>query len=276
MEAECQALIEIFDRFDVTVYRTEELTDEMVAANFGEKWLVNGYMTSYSRDPIFVVGDNVIELAPGAPNRRAELLAYRKLLYDRVEPTSAKWVQMPMADARNLTDPEYTKETHAALEGGDLLVLGKTVLVGTSLNPKVGSSALGFEWLRDLLEPQGYTVERVRIGEEFLHLDVVLSVPRDGVAILCPDAFVDGIPSYFDGWDLIEVTKDQAQFLACNGMPLDPDNYILGYNDVEDGSTVQEGLEEHGITVHRIAYENHTEDGGSIRCTCHPLVRELS
>lgn len=78
-----------------------------------------------------------------------------------------------------------------------------------------------------------------------------------------------------DGWDLIEVTAAQSRLLACNGLPLDPDNYVLGFNDHEDGTTVQTGLEAHGITVHRIAFGNHTEDGGSIRCSTHPLVRRL-
>lgn len=118
-------------------------------------------------------------------------------------------------------------------------------------------------------------MRRVRIGEQFLHLDVCLSIPRDGLAIVCPEAFIDGLPAVLEGWDLIEVTADQARLLACNGLPVDPGTYILGFNDDEDGSTVQAGLEARGIAVHRIAFGNHTEDGGSIRCATHPLVRRL-
>ena len=275
MEAENEALIEILGRFDVTVHRPSAISDQQVAANFGAEWLLNGYTQAYSRDPIFVVGDNVVELAPGTPARRADLLGYRELFRERVVGSGAKWVQMPAIDVTAMTAPGYTKDGRLALEGGDLLVLGDTVLAGTSLNPAVGSSALGVEWLRALLRPQGYTVEQVHLDKAFLHLDVCLSIPRDGLAIACPDALVEGLPPQLDGWDVIEVTVDQARFLACNGLPIDPDNYILGYNEDEDGFTVQEGLEARGITVHRVAFGNHTEDGGSIRCSTHPLVRRL-
>lgn len=275
VEAENDALIAILEDFGVTVRRPDEITDDQVAANYGEEWLVNGYIQTYSRDPMFVVGDNVIELAPGAPNRRAEQLGYRRLYRERVLGSGAKWFQMPLVDVTAMSRHDYDKDDHPALEGGDLLVLGDTVLAGTTLNTAVGSSATGVAWLTDILAPQGYTVERVRLAEQFLHLDVCLSIPRDGLAIACPEAFVDGLPPQLEGWDLIEVTSEQSRFLACNGLPLDPYNYILGTNDDEDGTTVRIGLEERGITVHELPFGNHTEDGGSIRCSTHPLVRRL-
>lgn len=98
VEAENNALIEVFDRFGVIVHRPDELTDAHMAANYGEEWLINGYLQTYSRDPLFVVGHNVIELTPGAPNRRAELLGYRRLFNERLLGSGAKWFQMPMVD----------------------------------------------------------------------------------------------------------------------------------------------------------------------------------
>jgi N-dimethylarginine dimethylaminohydrolase len=94
--------------------------------------------------------------------------------------------------------------------------------------------------------------------------------------VVCPNAFADGIPSYFDGWKLIEVSKDEALRLATNGLPIDPGHYILSYNEHYDGWRVQNALEAEGITVHRIAFDNHNEDGGSLRCATHPLVRRLN
>lgn len=276
LEAENDALIALLELFGVVVHRPSEVTREMVAANYGAEWLVNGFTQTYSRDPMFVVGDNVIELAPASPNRRGEMLGYRRLFAERVEGSGAKWFQMPLVDATSMTSPNYDKNDHVALEGGDLLALGKTVLAGTTLNPVTGSSKRGVDWLTTILGGQGYDVARIRIKPEFQHLDVCLSIPRHGLAIVCPDAFVDGLPSALDGWDLIEVTVDQAQLMACNGLPIDPENYILGYNDEEDGSTVQSALESRGITAHLIAFGNHTEDGGSIRCSTHPLVRRLA
>jgi len=103
-----------------------------------------------------------------------------------------------------------------------------------------------------------------------------LSVPRPGVIIVCPEVLVDGIPSYFDGWKRIEVTRKETRYLATNGLPIDKDHYILGYNDHFDGKRVKEALETIGIKVYLIYFAAHNEDGGSIRCSTHPLVRKLS
>lgn len=276
-EKENLELISIFQKYGIKVWRIELLTRERLVLNLGEEALKNwGVSFQYSRDPILVVGNNVIELTPGSLFRIGDLLAYRKLFVERVLGSNALWFAMPKLDySQMFENGSYSKNGFPVLEGGDIHVLGKKILVGTSLNPTVGSSEYGFIWLRSILEPQGYDVERVPIKDEFLHLDVALSVVRPGLAVVCPDAFAEGIPSYFDGWKLIEVSKDEAQRLATNGMPIDPDHYILSYNEHYDGWRVQNALEAEDITVHRIAFDNHNEDGGSVRCATHPLVRRL-
>ncbi|MGI9539009.1 MAG: dimethylarginine dimethylaminohydrolase family protein [Miltoncostaeaceae bacterium] len=275
VETENDELIQVLEHHGVVVHRPDPLTDELVAANYGREWLVNGCIQTYGRDPIFVVGDNVIELAPGGANRRAEILGYRRLFAERLAGSGARWRQMPAIDVSAIGTPGYDKERQPVLEGGDLLVFGSTVLAGTSLNRAVGSSVAGVRWLSSLLAPQGHRLERVPLADGFLHLDVCMSTPRDGLAIVCPDAFPEGLPPLLDGWDLIEVSREQARLLACNGLPLDPENYILGHSEAADGREVQAALEERGIAVHRVGFGNHTEDGGSIRCATHPLVRRL-
>lgn len=56
---------------------------------------------------------------------------------------------------------------------------------------------------------------------------------------------------------------------------MDPENDVLAHNEEEDVSTVQQGLEAGGVTVHRVAFGNHTEDGGAIRCATRSLVRDF-
>ena len=278
MEKENQELINIFQKHGVKVWRPEVLTRERLAINLGEEVIrYCGVMFQYSRDAIAVIGDNIIELNLASLNRIADILAYRRMFMDRVLGSNAKWFAMPRLDySKMFEDSRYNKNTFPLLEGGDIFVLGKKILVGTSLNNTVGSSELGYLWLKSILERQGFDVERVPIGAEFLHLDVVLSTVRPGLAIVCREAFVNGIPSYFDDWKLIEVSKDEAQLLATNGMPIDTKHYILPYNKSYDGKRVQNELEAEGINVYRIFFGNHTEDGGAIRCSCHPLLRKLS
>ena len=277
MEAENQALISIFQNHGIKVWRPEVLSRERLVANLGEETLRRfGVAFQYSRDPMAVIGDNVIELAPASLPRIADMLAYRRLFMDRVLGSNAKWFAMPRVDYSTMFEGgNYDKNMFPTLEGGDIHVLGKKILVGNSMNTAVGSNELGHMWLTSILKPQGFDVERVPITEEFQHLDIVLSVVRPGLAIVCHDAFVNGIPLYFDGWKLIEVSVDDAQRMATNGMPIDPDHYIMSYNAHYDGNRVQKELEAEGITVYRIFFGNHNEDGGSIRCSTHPLLRTL-
>ena len=278
MEVENQALISIFQNHGIKVWRPEVLSRERLVTNLGEDTLrYFGVAFQYSRDPITVIGDNVIELAPASLPRIADLLAYRRLFMDRVFGSNAKWFAMPRVDYSTMFEGgRYDKNTFPTLEGGDIHVLGKKILVGNSMNATVGSNELGYMWLKSILEPQGYGIEWVPITEEFQHLDIVLSVVRPGLAIVCYDAFVNGIPPYFDGWKLIEVSKDDAQRMATNGMPIDINHYVMSYNEHYDGKRVQKELEAEGITVYRIFFGNHNEDGGSIRCSTHPLLRRLS
>ena len=276
-EKENQALIALFHRHSIRVWRPEIFSMErLVSAVGGTALRRYGASFQYARDPMAVIGNNVIELTPASLPRVADILAYRKLFMHRVFGSDATWIAMPKADYSAMwRNGRYDKNAFPTLEGGDIHVLGKKILVGTSLNSAVGSNSLGCTWLASVLAPQGFDVERVPIREKFLHLDVVLSVVRPGLAIVCRDAFVNGIPSYFDGWKLIDVSGDDAQRLATNGMPIDPDHYVMGYNEHYDGKRIQEELEAEGIEVYRLFFGNHNEDGGSIRCSTHPLLRRF-
>jgi len=277
MEKENEALIAILNQHGVKVWRPEVLTRERVAANFGASFAdFAGVSQQYARDPLLVIGNNVIENAMGSLYRRCDILGLRRLLQQRVMGSGAAWVAMPGLDySAMIQDGQFDKTGFPVVEGGDVLVLGKKILVGTSLNRATGSSELGYLWLKSYLEPQGYAVERVRLPEDILHLDVALSVPRPGVIILCPEVFLDGVPAYFDGWQRITVTRDETRHLATNGLPIDPDHYILGVNDHFDGAAVKGALEALGITVYPVYFARHNEDGGSIRCSTQPLERRL-
>ena len=277
MEKENDELIAIFHRHNVKVWRPDTLTRERVGVNFGSEYVrFAGISQQYTRDPFIVVGQNVIETAMGSLYRRSDILGLREIFLKRLLGSNAKWVSMPALDySLMIRDGLFDKTKFPVLEGGDVIVLGKTILVGNSMNKSTGSSELGYQWLKAYLEPQGYDVKQVRLTEDILHLDVALSVPKAGVIIVCPDVFSDGVPHYFDGWKQITVTRDETRFLATNGLPLDQDNYILGYNEYFDGKKIKKSLESCGIKVFPIFFGLHNEDGGSIRCSANSLVRAV-
>ena len=278
MEQENEALLEILAKHGVRVHRPDVLTREQIAANYGKDWAAfAGVSQQYTRDPILVIGNNVIENAMGSLYRRCDILGLRRVFSARLPGSGARWVAMPGVDySTMIQDGDFDKNGYPVIEGGDVIVLGNKILVGTSLNRSTGSSALGYEWLKSYLEPQGYDVERVPLREDVLHLDCALSVPCPGFVIACPDALPNGMPHYFDGWKRFEVTLDDARHLAANGLPINPKNYIIGTNDAFDGKALARALAAEGINVYTIYFGRHNEDGGSIRCSTHPLQRRVN
>lgn len=183
MERENQELIVLLEHHGVKVWRPEEVTEEQFVANFGaENLTICGFTQQYTRDPIVVIGDNVIELAASTPIRRADILGFKRLFKERLTVSNNKWYAMPVVDWSAMMNPKkgHDKTMIPVLEGGDIFVLGKKIIVGTSLNNTVGSSELGYQWLRNMLEPQGYDVEQVPLSEEFLPL--IACCPRRGRA----------------------------------------------------------------------------------------------
>ena len=269
LEEENQAFIAILKSLGVKVYRPTEITVDFIKEHYGGDVLLNGFSQDFPRDNMAVVGSNVIEFNLRTPIRKVDISGFRNILSEKCSDPTVKWFSMPHTE---LLKPASADTPF--LEGGDVIVLGKTVLVGNTQNPSVGSNEAGYQWLKNILGDQ-YKVKRVRLVESVLHLDCVLSVPRRGLAIICEEAFVDGLPKELKGWDLIRVSLADVQRLAVNGVPVNSQNYILSYNRHNDNRTIQAELEKRGIKVHRVFFGTHNGQGGSLRCATQPLKRKV-
>ena len=222
-----------------------------------------GIQQCFTRDPILVIGNNVIETSMREFERRKERFGIRRAIQDRLIEGNANWVSMPQAapvrGAKGYGPGPF-------LEGGDVLLVGRDIYAGYSGH---GSNLAGIEWLQRFLGPE-YRVHPIRLKRGFLHLDVVLSLPRPGLAIVCREAFMDGLPGFLDGWDLIDVSVEDSTRLACNGLVLDQETFLYA----EEHEWLAEELTKHGQKVATLRYDVVSMWGGSFRCSHHPLVRE--
>lgn len=140
-----------------------------------------------SPDSVFVEDCAVVfdELAiiarPGAESRRAEAISVEDVL----------------SPFRKLA---YI-ETPGTLDGGDVLQLGKRVVVGLSNRTKRAA----LEQLHKLLAPLGYMVEGV-VVRHCLHLKSAVTQVAKNTVLLNPD-WVD--PLYFDGMQIVEVHPEE-------------------------------------------------------------------
>jgi glycine amidinotransferase len=253
-------LVAILESRGVVVHRALPLTADEEAFLAAYK---AGIQQCFTRDPILVIGNNVIETSMREFERRKERFGIRRAIQDRLIESNANWVSMPQAA------PVRGVEGYGPgpfLEGGDVLLIGRDIYAGYSGH---GSNLAGIEWLARFLGPE-YRVHPIRLKRGFLHLDVVLSLPRPGLAVVCRDAFVDGLPEFLDGWDLVDVSVEDTTRLACNGLVLDEETYLCA----AEHESIAEALSKHGQEVITLLYDTVSQWGGSFRCSHHPLVRE--
>lgn len=153
------------------------------------------------------------------------------------------------------------------LEGGDVLVNGKTIFVGYS---GLASNKLGIDWLGNLLSKWGYRVIAVRLHPDVLHLDCALSLLREGLMICCEEAFLDGLPAELKSWERISINLNEAAQMMANGLPINDEVYITDCAFTE----LIAKIESYGIKVEGLEYSISRLFGGSFRCTTQALLRE--
>ncbi len=85
------------------------------------------------------------------------------------------------------------------IEGGDVLILGTTIFLWATLAWQV--TLAGIQWLANMIGHFGYEVVPVRLHPHILHLDCALSLLREGLMIVCEEAFLDGLPAQLANWE---------------------------------------------------------------------------
>jgi len=222
------------------------------------EYVQKGSMSFFARDPILVIGNNVIETALKVPMRAKERYAIRPILRKRLKNSNANYVSMPVVS------PEFG-EGGMYLEGGDVLLNGHEIYVGNSGRT---SNKAGIDWLQNFLGLK-YKVHEIKINPEFEHLDCVLSLPRPGLMVICKDAIKGKLPKSIRDWDAIEVSIPEAKKLGANLFVIDEKTCIV---DTQHHRIAEE-LRKRGQEVIEIPYGEVATWGGAFRCSHHPLRR---
>jgi glycine amidinotransferase len=224
----------------------------------------HGSLSGWMRDPFVTIGNNVIELAPRSLLHRRQRFAIRHILFETMSRGARYFAQPDGGAADNVRDvPGF-----GYLEGGDIFVLGRKILVGHSGN---ASNADGARWLQHVLGEE-YGVELVEIDPRVSHLDVLLLTPREGLAVAALEGFPRGLPRYFDGWDIVDVPFELAKYsVGVNHLVLDNRTVLMPAESEHD--YVAGELRRRGFDTPRIPYRGAYQFGGSFRCAHQPLRR---
>jgi dimethylargininase len=192
----------------------------------------------FVEDVALVFGEVAIATRPGAVSRRAET--------DAVAATLAAFRPL-----RRIEPPD-------TLDGGDVLRLGREVLVGVSTRTSGGAVAQ----LDAMLRPRGYAVRAVPFTD-CLHLKTAVTQVAHHTVLLNP-AWVDA--SLFGGWRIVEVDPDEP--MAANALLVGTSVvYPAAFNRTR-GRLEAAGIPTHVIDVSEIA----KAEGG---VTCCSLVFDM-
>lgn len=255
-ESERQNLKKVLEKYEIEVMIPRLLTNYEK-----EVGKTDGYSNFFVRDPFFTLGKLLIEGSLRLSHRRNEVLPVRDLLIKESNKNKCLYLSIPKPDTSNVKE-----EVGPFLEGGDILVLNKTLFVG---NSGLATNKAGINWLGKLVSNFEYQVVEVPLHHQILHLDCVISLVREGLMIVCEEALLEGIPKQFENWDKIFVTLADASRLATNGLAINEDVYITD----PEFKFIGNELEKRGIKVEYIDFKISRSFGGSFRCTTQPLLR---
>lgn len=252
MVHEMDVFAKVLQAYGVRVFRPEVL---------------NGINQIFSRDIAFVIDDKLIK-ANILPDRENEFEAIVHVL-DRLE------------GSQILYPPE---EVH--VEGGDVMPWNDYIFVGTYSAADYPSYITGrtnraaVAYLEAQFPDKKVKAFELRKSntdprENALHLDCCFQpvgtdkaiIHRNGFLI---DAEYHWLIDFFGSENVFEIDKDEMYAMNCNVFSISPEVVVSERNFTRLNSW----LRDRGFTVEEIPYAEIAKQGGLLRCSTLPLVRE--
>ena len=185
----------------------------------------------FVEDTAIVLDEIAVITHPGADSRKPEIFS----------------IVNALSTFRKL---DYIKAP-ASLDGGDVLVIGKTIFIGFSSR----SNHLALEQMQILLNPHGYTIKGVEISG-CLHLKSAVTRVAEKTILINPDWI--GINN-FPGMDYIEI--DESEPFSANAL-------LVGKSVIFPGTfpKTRKRLEAAGIVVIPVDMSELVKAEGGVTC----------
>ncbi|MFJ7639028.1 dimethylarginine dimethylaminohydrolase family protein [Peribacillus sp. NPDC097206] len=166
-----------------------------------------------------------------------------------------------------LNEIRYFNVSKGNIEGGDVILDGKTVYIGIS--DRTNEKAI--KELQGLL-PE-YEVIPVPFVEKYLHLDCIFNILSPTEALVFPDALTKKELDFLGSrYDLIEVNGDEQFTMGTNVLSIGNKKLF----SLPCNKKVNNQLRERGYEVIEVDISEIIKSGGSFRCCTMPLLRSKS
>ncbi|WP_404332866.1 dimethylarginine dimethylaminohydrolase family protein [Mesobacillus maritimus] len=150
------------------------------------------------------------------------------------------------------------------IEGGDVIIDGKTIYVGLSNR----TNQMAADHLQRLLS--SFEVKAIPFKERYLHLDCVFNVVSPEVALIYPEALTEEDMKLFGSrYELIEVSKEEQFTLGTNVLSIGNKRVL----SLPVNKEVNKQLRERGFEVIEVDITEIIKSGGSFRCCTLPILR---
>ncbi|MEM1002662.1 MAG: arginine deiminase family protein [Bacteroidota bacterium] len=252
MIQEMDAVCDVFKKYDVKVYRPE---------------VIENVNQIFARDIALVIDDKIIDCNI-LPDRQEEIEAIR-YVFDQI-------------DRRNIV----TLPNEAHIEGGDVILYNDYIFVGVCTRPDykdlitARTNSLAVKMLRDNFPKKTIKSFELRKSNtdprnNALHLDCCFQPVGNGKAILHKNGFFieeeyQWLVNFFGKVNVFEITKDEMYNMKSNIFSIAPDVVISEINF----DRLNTWFEEQGITVEKVPYAEVGKQGGLLRCSTMPLIRD--
>tara|TARA_R110000868_G_scaffold160472_2_gene390117 strand:+ start:83 stop:997 length:915 start_codon:yes stop_codon:yes gene_type:complete len=252
MIAEMEALVAVFEKYDVKVYRPE---------------VIENCNQIFSRDIAFVIEDKVMR-ANILPNREEEVEAIRYV-----------WNQIDRKDRIIL--PE---ECH--VEGGDVMPWNDYIFIGTYSGDDYANlitartnmdAVIAIQELFPNKRVKSFELRKSNTNakENALHLDCCFQPIGKDKAIIHKNGFLiekeyDWLVNFFGKENTFEITKDEMYDMNSNIFSISEKVIVSEKNFTR----LNTWLRKQGFVVEEVPYGEIGKQGGLLRCTTMPLIRD--
>ncbi len=252
MIQEMEAFAAVFRKYDVQVFRPEILAD---------------CNQIFSRDIAFVIEDKLI---------KANILPHREEEFEAI-----LHVLEYIAPEKILYPPE---EVH--IEGGDVMPWKDYIFIGTYTGHDypdyitARTNWEGVEYIKEMFphkKVKSFELRKCIVNprENALHLDCCFQPIGHDKGIIHKNGFLieeeyDWLVSHFGRENLFEITSDEMYQMYSNVFSISPDVIVSERNFTR----LNNWLRDQGFTVEEIPYAEVSKQGGLLRCSTMPLVRD--
>ena len=228
---------------------------------------INNYNQIFSRDIAFVIDDSFI-ISNILPDRSNEILAINKVI-DLIPKN--KLIELP-------------KDCH--VEGGDVILHNDYIFIGTYdgddysnfKTARTNYKAVKFlkeKFTEKKIIPFDLIKSDLEPIKNALHLDCCLQPVGNGKLVACPEAFLKReqykwLVDYFGEENILEISLSEMSEMNCNFFSIDT-NIVVSEKTF---TRLNSWLRSFDIVVEEINYKEISKQGGLLRCSTLPLIRE--